>query len=477
MCPRSDTPLIYRSIPSWYVSVEKIKGDLLESNSQINWVPSHIKEGRFGKWLEGARDWSISRNRVWGTPIPIWKNEESGNFIAIGSIQELKSYTGVEVNDLHREHIDSLSFKLDGEPGEYKRIDEIFDCWFESGSMPYAQIHYPFENKETFENGFPAQFIAEGLDQTRGWFYTLTVLSTALFKKPAFKNVIVNGIVNAEDGKKMSKRLKNYTPPDRLMEEYGADALRLYLITSGLVKAEDQRFSDAGVKDMVRRALLPWFNAFKFFHTYASVDGWNAKENFAQSDNITDHWIISNLQTLKLNISTEMENYQLYNVVPQLFKFIEDLTNWYIRLNRNRFWGEGLNEDKCQAYSTLYTTIKELSQVMAPFAPFLSDYIYQELHQYDPSLKESVHLENYPTANEVDDSSSLEDAMGRIQEIILLGRQKRNQEQIKVKVPLQSLTVIHKDENLLKEISRLKNIFKMSLISKMLSTLVMNPVH
>jgi isoleucyl-tRNA synthetase len=460
MCPRSDTPLIYRSIPSWYVGVEKIKSDLLESNAQINWVPSHIKDGRFGKWLEGARDWSISRNRIWGTPIPIWSNKESGKFIAIGSIEELKKYTGVEVTDLHRENIDSLNFKIDGEVGEYKRITEIFDCWFESGSMPYAQIHYPFENQEAFENGFPAQFIAEGLDQTRGWFYTLTVLSTALFKKPAFKNVIVNGIVNAEDGKKMSKRLRNYTPPDNLMEEYGADALRLYLITSGLVKAEDQRFSDTGVKDMVRRALLPWFNAFKFFNTYAAVDGWSASKNFTASDNITDHWIISNLQTLKLNISNEMESYHLYNVVPQLFKFIEDLTNWYIRLNRNRFWGEGLSQDKCAAYSTLFTTVKELSQVMAPFAPFLSDYIYQELQSYDHSLKESVHLESYPTSNQDLIEPSLEDAMGRIQEVILLGRQKRNQEQIKVKVPLKTLTVIHKDQSLLKEISRLEEYIK-----------------
>ena len=460
MCPRSDTPLIYRSIPSWYVNVEKIKTNLIESNSQINWVPSHIKNGRFGKWLEGARDWSISRNRVWGTPIPIWRNDETNKYIAIGSIDELKSLSGIEVSDLHRENIDPITFKVDGEPGVYKRIDEIFDCWFESGSMPYAQTHYPFENKEVFDKGFPAQFIAEGLDQTRGWFYTLTVLSTALFKKPAFKNVIVNGIVNAEDGKKMSKRLKNYTPPDNLMDEYGADALRLYLITSGLVKAEDQRFSDAGVKDMVRRALLPWFNAFKFFQTYASVDGWSASGHFVESKNITDHWIISNLQTLKLNISQEMEKYQLYNVVPQLFNFIEDLTNWYIRLNRNRFWEEGLSQDKCSAYSTLYTTIKELCQVMAPFAPFLSDHIYRELKCYDNKLLESVHLETYPLAKSEKIQSSLEEAMGRIQEIILLGRQKRNQEQIKVKVPLRKLTVIHKEDHLLKEISKLEEYIK-----------------
>ncbi len=469
MCPRSDTPLIYRSIPSWYVNVEKIKGDLLKSNSEINWVPSHIKDGRFGKWLEGARDWSISRNRVWGTPIPIWKNQESGNFIAIGSIEELNKRAGVNVTDLHRENIDSLTFNIEGEPGEYKRIDEIFDCWFESGSMPYAQIHYPFENQDTFNNGFPAQFIAEGLDQTRGWFYTLTVLSTALFKKPAFKNVIVNGIVNAEDGKKMSKRLRNYTPPDNLMQEYGADSLRLYLITSGLVKAEDQRFADSGVKDMVRRALLPWYNAFKFFNTYAEVDEWSANENFVESTNITDHWIISNLQSLKLNVSREMENYHLYNVVPQLFKFIEDLTNWYIRLNRNRFWGEGLSNDKCAAYSTLFTTIKELSQVMAPFAPFLSEHIYKKLKIYDSTLLESVHLETYPQADEQLIQSSLEQAMGRIQEIILLGRQKRNIEQIKVKVPLRTLTVIHKDEGLLSEISKLEEYIKNELNIKSVS--------
>ena len=463
MCPRSDTPLIYRSIPSWYVSVEKIKENLIASNNQVNWVPDHIKTGRFGKWLEGARDWSISRNRVWGTPIPIWINNVTGSKICVGSIDELKSYTGVKLDDLHRENVDPLTFSIEGEEGTYQRISEIFDCWFESGSMPYAQIHYPFENKDLFDKGFPAQFIAEGLDQTRGWFYTLTVLSTALFNKPAFKNVIVNGIVMAEDGKKMSKRLKNYTPPDDLMENYGADALRLYLITSGLVKAEDQRFADSGVKDMVRRALLPWYNASKFFKTYAKVDKWSAKEHLTESNNITDQWIISNLQTLKSNIAKEMEAYHLYNVVPALFNFIEDLTNWYIRLNRNRFWGEGLSEDKKNAYSTLYTTLLELSQIMAPFAPFLSEYTFQELKEFGQELPESVHLCDYPETKSELSNSMLETAMGRIQQIILLGRQKRNLLNIKVKTPLSRLTVIHKDQQLIEGIKKLENYIKTEL--------------
>jgi len=458
-CPRSDTPLIYKVIPSWYVNVESIKDKLLKSNQEIRWVPDHLKEGRFGKWLEGARDWSISRNRVWGTPLPVWYNQKTEKFICMGSIEELEKYTGVKVDDLHREVVDPIEFNIDGEEGTYKRITEVLDCWFESGSMPYAQLHYPFENTEVFKEGFPAEFIAEGLDQTRGWFYTLTVLSTALFEKPAFKNVIVNGIVNAEDGKKMSKRLKNYTAPDLLMEEFGADALRLYLINSGLVRAEDQRFADSGVKDMVRRALLPWYNSFKFFSTYAAVDGWNSKENFKVGDNITDRWILSNLQTLKRNISKEMEAYKLYNVVPALFTFIEDLTNWYIRLNRSRFWGEGLSDDKCSAYSTLYTCIKELSTAMAPFSPFLSEHVYQELLKFNPGSKEaeSVHLCDYPVADESMIIPELEDAVDRMQQIILLGRQKRNQVQIKVKTPLSKLTVLHKDKAVLEEISKLES--------------------
>jgi isoleucyl-tRNA synthetase len=454
-CPRTNTPLIYKSIPSWYVSVEKIKERLLNSNSQINWTPSHIKEGRFGKWLEGARDWAISRNRIWGTPIPIWINDKTDNRMCIGSIEELYKLTGTKVTDLHKESVDDLTFTQTGEEGTYRRIPEVLDCWFESGSMPYAQLHYPFENKELFEQGYPAEFIAEGLDQTRGWFYTLTVLSTALFDKPAFKNVIVNGLVMAEDGKKMSKSLKNYTPPDDLMETFGADALRLYLINSGLVKGEEQRFVDSGVKDMVRKVLLPWQNSFKFFQTYAEVDGWSPVKNFKTSDNIVDQWLISNLQTLKKNIAFEMEEYHLYNVVPALFTFIEDLTNWYIRLNRARFWGDGLTEDKCAAYSTLYTALRELTISMAPFAPFFSEYVFQELRKMNPEEKLSVHLCEYPMANDYLINSDLEVAVGRMQQIILLGRQKRNQVQIKVKTPLKRLTIIHKDQKLLNEISKL----------------------
>jgi len=456
-CPRSNTPLIYKSIPSWYIKVEENVEKLLESNSQINWVPGHIKAGRFGKWLEGARDWAVSRNRVWGTPLPIWKNDTTEKCICIGSIEELKKYSGVELEDLHREFTDAVTFTVDGEEGTYKRITEVFDCWFESGSMPYAQLHYPFENKEVFEQGYPAEFIAEGLDQTRGWFYTLTVLSTSLFNKPAFKNVIVNGLVMAEDGKKMSKSLRNFTPPDSLMEEYGADALRLYLINSGLVRGEEQRFSDVGVKDMVRRALLPWFNSFKFFQTYAEVDGWTVEKNFKEGDNIVDQWVISKLQTMKKDIAKEMEEYKLYNVVPALFNFIEDLTNWYIRLNRSRFWGEGLNDDKCAAYSTLHYVLTEVSKCMAPFTPFLAEYTYAELKKFNSNEKaESVHLCEYPVAEESKIKPRLEDAVDRMQQLILLGRQKRNQEQIKVKTPLASLTIIHKDQSLLDEISKLE---------------------
>lgn len=458
-CYRSDTPLIYRAIPSWYVNVTSIREKLIAANQQVHWVPEHIKEGRFGNWLEGAIDWSISRNRVWGTPLPVWINDETGAAICIGSIDELEAYSGVRVNDLHREHVDDLSFSVAGEPGTYRRITEVLDCWFESGSMPYAQLHYPFENEAVFAAGFPAEFIAEGLDQTRGWFYTLTVLAAAIFDKPAFRNVIVNGMVMAQDGKKMSKRLRNYTPPDELMEAYGADALRLYLINSGLVRGEEQRFADAGVRDMTRRALLPWYNAFSFLRTYAAIDGWAPEKGLHFGDNVLDQWLLSRLQTLKNNIATEMEGYRLYNVVPALFAFIEDLTNWYIRLNRSRFWGDGISADKISAYSTLYTVLMELCQVMAPFTPFLSEYLYRalaDLSNKEPS-PESVHLCDYPKAESHLTQPALEQAVDRVQQVILLGRQKREDVKIGLRTPLASLTVVNGDAQLLDEMRQLES--------------------
>ncbi len=457
-CPRSDTPLIYIAIPAWYVRTSSIVDKLVSANDQIHWVPEYIKEGRFGNWLKGEVDWGVSRNRVWGTPIPIWINDETGKAICIGSKEELKEYSGVEVSDFHREHVDPLTFDIEGEPGTYRRIEEVLDCWFESGSMPYAQLHYPFENHDVFKSGFPAEFIAEGLDQTRGWFYTLTVLAAAIFDKPAFNNVIVNGLVLAEDGKKMSKSLQNYTPPDNLMEQYGADALRLYLINSGLVKAEEQRFVDSGVHEMTRRALLPWFNAFSFLKTYAEIDEWSPKDGFSSGDNVLDQWMVSRLQTLKEGVSKEMSEYRLYNVVPKLFNFIEDLTNWYIRLNRSRFWGEGMDEDKVSAFNTLYSVLYELSKVMAPFAPFLSEHLYRELSAFseDKADKESVHLCRFPEFDFDQKVSGLEVAVDRMQQVVLLGRQKRESVKIGLRTPLSAITIIHRDESLLEDMKSLE---------------------
>ena len=465
-CYRTDAPLIYRAVPSWFVRVTDFVDDLKASNDEVRWVPGHIKGGRFGNWIENAIDWAISRNRVWGTPLPIWINDVTGDARCIGSRDELERMTGVRVDDLHREHVDSLTFTVEGEDGVYRRVEEVLDCWFESGSMPYAQLHYPFENRDLFEAGFPAQYIAEGLDQTRGWFYTLMVLATALFRKPAFKNVIVNGMVLAEDGKKMSKSLRNYTPPDELMENYGADALRLYLINSGLVRAEEQRFADSGVRDMVRRALLPWYNAYSFLATYASIDGWTPAVDAGAPDNILDRWILSRLQTLKASINVEMERYRLYNVVPKLFSFIGDLTNTYIRLNRARFWGEGMTPDKAAAYGTLHTAVTELSVAMAPFAPFLAEHIYQSVGRLAGESKPepvSVHLCPYPEAEEALANVLLEDAVSRMQQVIDLGRRKREDVKINLRTPLRRLTIVHRDAELLAEIGTLENYVKTEL--------------
>ncbi len=457
-CWRSDTPLIYRAVNTWFIRVEEFRDRLVANNKLTEWVPDHLRDGRFGNWLEGARDWAISRNRYWGTPLPIWQSDDGKEVMCLGSVEELAQRTGTRVTDLHREFVDDLTFPAPSGKGVMRRVPHVFDCWFESGSMPYAQLHYPFEHKEDFSRLFPADFIAEGLDQTRGWFYTLMVMASGLFDKPAFHHVVVNGLVLAEDGKKMSKRLKNYPEPEAVISEHGADALRLYLINSPLVRAEELRFSEQGVRDTVRRLLLPWWNAYKFFVTYALVDQWKPTLTPpGSSPNILDRWILSRQQTLIRRTSTEMEAYRLYNVVPALVDFLDELTNWYIRFNRRRFWSEGEDTDKFYAYRTLYEVLIGFAKLMAPFTPFLADAIYRNLATLQAGpVSESVHLESFPTYDERLVDLDLEDGVTRMQRVVLLGRSLRNERKVKVRMPLPLLVILHRQQGVLDELKPLE---------------------
>lgn len=429
-CWRSDTPLIYKAVRTWFVAVEQIKDDLLASNAQINWKPEYIKEGRFGKWLENARDWAISRNRYWGTPIPLWRSED-GDLHVMGSIAELEKLTNTKITDIHRHFIDDLTFVKNGKT--YKRIPEVFDCWFESGSMPYAQNHYPFENEELFEKTFPADFIAEGLDQTRGWFYTLTILSTALFKKPAFKNVIVNGIILAEDGNKMSKKLKNYPDPEIVINKMGADAIRLYMLGSPAVKAEDLRFSEKGVEHTLRQALIPLWNSFVFLSTYAKIYNWKGQKSIKPAA-LIDQWLLSITQKLIQDVESAMEGYDLNRAVEPFVQFIDQLTNWYIRRCRGRFWADADTQDRREAFATLYTVLLDVAHIAAPFVPFLSEALYQELKTKD--MPDSVHLCDFPSYHKDSRNMELEKEVEAVQDAVGLGHAIRKEYKLKVRQPL-----------------------------------------
>ncbi len=447
-CWRSDTPLIYKAVSTWFVAVEKIKERMIDCNEQIRWVPDNIKHGRFGKWLENARDWAISRNRYWGTPIPIWRSED-GEILTISSIKELEEKSGQKITDLHRHFIDDLEIMQNGKV--FRRVSEVFDCWFESGSMPYAQEHYPFENKDAVDRCFPADFIAEGLDQTRGWFYTLTVLAAALFDKPAFKNVIVNGIILAEDGQKMSKRLKNYPEPSFVINQYGADAVRLYLLSSPAVNADDLRFSERGVELVLRQVLIPFWNAFIFLSTYTKIYDWQPEsESFRAPKAEIDRWILSLLQKLVKDVDQGMDNYQLNRAVEPFIGFIDQLTNWYIRRCRSRFWTEEATQDRREAFETLYTVLLTLTKISASFVPFISDAIYLQLkHKNAP---ESVHLCNFPSYEEIQRDETLEKEMGYAQEVVSLGHGLRKEHKIKVRQPLSKAYIISANAEILESL-------------------------
>jgi isoleucyl-tRNA synthetase len=355
----------------------------------------------------------------------------------------LEQLTGVKITDLHRHHIDQLHFVKDGK--KYTRIAEVFDCWFESGSMPYAQNHYPFDHKKEFEKSFPADFIAEGLDQTRGWFYTLTVLAAALFEKPAFKNVIVNGIILAEDGNKMSKRLKNYPDPEVVIEKFGADAVRLYMLNSAAVKADDLRFSEKGVEHVLRQVLIPFWNSFVFLSTYAKIYHWSPVHH--KSTFVIDRWILSLTQKLISDVESSMDVYDLSRAVEPFVGFVDQLTNWYIRRCRSRFWADEDSEDRRGAFSTLYTVLLQLSKIAAPFIPFLTESVYQELKTKD--MPESVHLCAFPVADEEIRDLTLEREMAAAQVAVSLGHALRKEYKLKVRQPLRTAHLISSNAELL----------------------------
>ena len=442
-CWRTDEPIIYRALSSWFVRVTDIRDRMLELNQQINWVPGHVRDGRFGTWLEGARDWSISRNRFWGSPIPVWRSDDPAypRVDVYGSLDEFERDFGVRPEDLHRPFIDELTRPNPDDPtgkSVMRRVPEVLDCWFESGSMPFAQVHYPFENKEWFEHHFPADFIVEYINQTRGWFYTLHVLATALFDRPAFNNVICHGILLDAKGRKLSKKLRNFTEPEEIFATKGADALRWYLMASPIVRGGDPRLDDSAIDDVLRQVIIPIWNAYYFFALYANADGIQAKPR-ASSEELLDRYILAKTRLLTEAVTERMDAYDLPGAAAELEGFIDSLNNWYIRRSRDRFWAPSRPssaDDKQDAYDTLFTVLTTLARLLAPFLPLVSEEIYRGL-----TGESSVHLCDWPDPSELPADPQLVAAMDRVRDVCSTGLRVREDEAIRVRQPLPSLTV------------------------------------
>lgn len=437
-CHRCGTKLMYRAHPSWFMDIQGQKQEMLEQNGDINWFPEHIKQGRFAKTVESAPDWNLSRDRFWATAMPVWKGKDKDGkelIKVVGSYAELKELSGVELEDYHRPWVDDVTFKIDGV--EYKRIDKVLDCWFESGSMPFAQFHYPFENKEKFEAGFPGDFIAEYVAQVRAWFYSLHAVSVGLWGKNSFSNVIVTGTIMGSDGRKLSKSLGNYTDPNIIMDQYSADALRFLFLTSTLLNGEDFTMKDKDVSDVSRKLAMVW-NMYDFFTMYASVDGWefNGKleDPSPECKNPLDTWVISRLHQLIAHVDTQMQAYDVPNATKPILEFIEDASNWYVRRSRKRFWKTEDDSDKQMAYRTLHYVLVQLAKVTAPFTPFLSEELYRNL-----TGDESVHLVDWPETGHVNEL--LISQMNDVRVVITDALALRAGEGIKVRQPLNKLTI------------------------------------
>jgi isoleucyl-tRNA synthetase len=482
-CWRTGNPVIYFARESWFINSPAYKDEMVALNNTINWQPPEIGSGRFGNWLEDVKEWALSRDRFWGTPLPIWVSEEGDDMFAVGSIEELKKgfyeapdgkrtpVSELEQIDLHRPFVDRIVFEKNGKP--YHRTPEIIDVWFDSGAMPFAQFHYPFENKELFDKSFPADFIAEGVDQTRGWFYTLHNIAAVLFGKPAFKNIIVNDLILDKNGQKMSKSKGNVVYPFDVINRYGVDPLRWYLMTANNPWLP-KKFDSQGIEEVYRKFFDTLLNTYTFFALYANIDKFDPQSEPVPVDERPeiDRWIISRLYTIVETVTEQMEKYDITHAARPISDFVlDDVSNWYVRRNRRRFWKSEDNIDKLAAYQTLYEVLLTLSKLTAPFVPFVSEEIFQNLRA--DNMPESVHLADFPVVDETrkaHQDKGLEEKMELAQKVVRMARALRNETKIKVRQPLQEMVIFSKSKSVLESILKMTDIIREEINLKSITT-------